>query len=234
MEAAFGHFDMEPTMTTMHTPAKERTRRRALDTAEAPRGRRGTHAALDMSIARRPDPKTGGLSQADAAWPKRLRRIIRAALNYWGRPDLIDGAELLLSELATNALQHAQGPDIGVRVYLRDDECVIEVNDGSPRRPVLRCAEPDHENGRGLLIIRAVASDWGVNDDSTTTWCTLSLAKGLRGMEPTAATAPVVHGTPSLQRPADSTSSSSVLDDWLHGHQAWLSEEAPAAEGVER
>ncbi|MGX1268067.1 ATP-binding protein [Streptomyces phaeoluteigriseus] len=152
----------------------------------------GVRTALEMSIERRPEPESDGLSEADALWPKRLRRIVRASLTYWRRPDLIDPAELLLTELATNALRHGKGCDIGVRVFFRDDRCVIEVDDGSPARPELRHAAVDEEGGRGLLLVDTLAKEWGVSSDGTTTWCTLPLTEGPTDMQPAAVTAPVL------------------------------------------
>jgi anti-sigma regulatory factor (Ser/Thr protein kinase) len=158
--------------------------------------------AFEVSIERRPDPDCGQVSEADAQWPQRLRRIVRAALTSWGHPDLADTAQLLLTELATNALRHAHGPDIGVRVRLRDNCCLIEVNDGSPSTPVPRCAGPDDENGRGLLLVESLAVAWGVSGDGTTTWCTIPLTEGTVEMQPAAVTAPVLCEIP-LDLPAD-------------------------------
>ncbi|MEU6709579.1 ATP-binding protein [Streptomyces wuyuanensis] len=138
--------------------------------------RQDVRTALALSIERRPDPETDGLSKADAVWPHRLRRIVRAGLTHWGFPDLVEAAELLLTELATNALRHGCGHDIAVRVYLEGDHCVFEVVDGSPVRPKLRHAGPHDEGGRGLLLVEALAEAWGVSPDGTTTWCALALA----------------------------------------------------------
>ncbi|SEE84838.1 Histidine kinase-like ATPase domain-containing protein [Streptomyces sp. 2131.1] len=138
----------------------------------------GFRTALELSIERHPDPDAGGLSASDAAWPKRLRRIVRASLTYYGRPDLVDTAELMLTELATNALRHGKGCEIGVRIFFRDDRLVIEVDDGSPARPQLRHAQPDDEGGRGLFLVESLAAEWGVSPDGTTTWCRLPLLEG--------------------------------------------------------
>lgn len=162
----------------------------------------GVRTALQLSIERHPDPDAEGLSTADAVWPQRLRRIVRAGLTYWRRPDLIDTAELLLTELATNALRHGQGSDIGVRVFFQDEHLVIEVDDGSPSRPKLRHAAPDDECGRGLFLVEALAAEWGVSPDGTTTWCTLPLTKGPEQMEPVAVIAPVLREIP-MDLPAD-------------------------------
>ncbi|MFD5659862.1 ATP-binding protein [Streptomyces hirsutus] len=167
--------------------------------------RDGVRKALELSIERRPGPDTGELSVADAAWPQRLRRIVGTGLTSWGRSDLVETAELLLTELATNALRHAHGLDIGIRVQLQGDHLMIEVEDGSPLRPMPRCAGPDDENGRGLFLIDALAKAWGVSDDGTTTWCTLSLNEGPPdNMDPAVVTAPVLREMP-LQLPADSS-----------------------------
>ncbi|MER7578158.1 ATP-binding protein [Streptomyces sp. NPDC126514] len=131
------------------------------------------NAALEVCIERRPNPEADSLSQANAVWPQRLRRIVRASLTYWGRPDLIEAAELLLTELATNAFIHADGLSIGVRMHLQADHLKIEVNDGSPARPVPRCANPYDESGRGLFLVAHMVKEWGVSEDGTTTWCIL-------------------------------------------------------------
>ncbi|MDV6291305.1 ATP-binding protein [Streptomyces sp. UP1A-1] len=125
-----------------------------------------------------------------------MRRLARASLTHWGRSDLADTAELLLTELVTNALRHACGTEIGVRIYLRDAQLVIEVNDGSPVAPMPRPAGPDDETGRGLFLVEALADSWGVSPDGTTTWCTLPLTEGPSDMEPAAVTAPVLRETP--------------------------------------
>ncbi|MFD0052030.1 ATP-binding protein, partial [Actinomycetes bacterium NPDC127524] len=181
---------------TTHTAGQERTRRSALVAAEEPRSRTGPRSALDVSIERRPDPGSGGLSEKDAAWPRRLRRLVRASLTHWGRPDLVETAELLVTELATNALRHGSGPDIGVRVSMPSDHLKIEVNDGSPLRPELRHAELYDEGGRGLFIVECLAAEWGVSPDGATTWCTLPLTKGPEEMRPAAVTAPVLREIP--------------------------------------
>jgi anti-sigma regulatory factor (Ser/Thr protein kinase) len=86
----------------------------------------------------------------------------------------MESAELLATELVTNALKHGRG-DVGVRMYL-DAICLrIEVRDGSPERPVAGDAALDDEDGRGLLLVNAIADDWGVSSSGTTIWCALPL-----------------------------------------------------------
>ncbi|GHB74253.1 hypothetical protein GCM10010377_75810 [Streptomyces viridiviolaceus] len=74
--------------------------------------------------------------------------------------------------------------------------------DGSPTRPTLRHASSNDEHGRGPFLVSALADDWGVSDDVTTTWPTLPLTKGPSDMEPTTVTAPVLREMP-LELPAD-------------------------------
>jgi anti-sigma regulatory factor (Ser/Thr protein kinase) len=134
----------------------------------------GAYTSLDVSFARANGSAGGALAEADRAWPRRVRLIIRARLRRWGRPDLTECAELLATELVTNALRHGRG-DVGVRMYPRADRLRIEVRDGSYECPVPRTAALDDEDGRGLLLVTAIADDWGVSHDGTTTWCTLPL-----------------------------------------------------------
>ncbi|MFE6676389.1 ATP-binding protein [Streptomyces tendae] len=189
---------------TTNLADQERTRRRAPAAADERRSPASPCSCLEVSLARRPDSDNRGISEADAAWPQRMRRLARSTLTYWDRSDLVETAELLLTELVTNALRHASGVEIGVRLYLQDDQLVIEVNDGSPLVPVPRHAGPDDESGRGLFLVEALAGSWGVSADGTTTWCTLPLTKGSTDMEPAAVTAPVLREM-LLELPPDSS-----------------------------
>ncbi|MFF5307625.1 ATP-binding protein [Streptomyces sp. NPDC013161] len=129
---------------------------------------------LDESFERHKSSTAGSIAEADLAVPRRARVIVRARLRYWGRPGLVEPAELLVTELVTNAFKHGLG-DVGLRMYLTDTHLLIEVRDGSHQLPVLRKAAPDDENGRGLFLVRAISDAWGVSTDGTTTWCSLLL-----------------------------------------------------------
>ncbi|QKZ23880.1 ATP-binding protein [Streptomyces chartreusis] len=187
---------------TTHLASQERPCRSAPVAADELRSHTSAVRALEVSIERRPESENDAFSEADAAWPRRLRRIARASLFHWGRPDLVETVELLLTELATNALRHGGGLDVGVRLSMQDDHITIEVNDGSPVRPVLRNARFDDEGGRGLLLVEAMAKAWGVSDDGSITWCTVPLTKGPEVMQPAAATAPVLREIP-MELPGD-------------------------------
>ncbi|MEU7028870.1 ATP-binding protein [Streptomyces sp. NPDC046275] len=156
-------------MTSQSTTVRKRT---LADTTESCGSVR---PAFDVSIERHPDPADGGMAPENAAWPHRLRRILRASLTHWQLPDFVETAELLLTELVTNALRHANGPTVGVRVYREGRLLKIEVNDGCPHGPEPRPVDPLAEHGRGLDLIEALAHAWGVSQDRTTTWCALLL-----------------------------------------------------------
>lgn len=125
---------------------------------------------------------TSGTLQQDPGgqWVGRLRRISAAKLRLWGLAALMDDAQLLISELVTNALRYGEGGQIEFRLVITLQGLLIEVNDGSAQRPRLNVVGASSETGRGLYLVDALADDWGVCPDGTTTWCTLSLAKACR------------------------------------------------------
>jgi anti-sigma regulatory factor (Ser/Thr protein kinase) len=82
----------------------------------------------------------------------------------WGLPALADTAELLVSELATNAIRASAGLLSPVmRLCLASDhQCmVIRVWDGGDQMPVRKNAGPDSESGRGLLLVESLSTEWG-------------------------------------------------------------------------
>lgn len=116
----------------------------------------------------------------DGQWVGRLRRISAAKLRLWGLAPLMDDAKLLISELVTNALRYGEGDEIEFRLVITPRGLLIAVNDGSAERPRLNVVDASSETGRGLFLVAALADDWGVCPDGTTTWCTLSLAGACR------------------------------------------------------
>jgi anti-sigma regulatory factor (Ser/Thr protein kinase) len=79
---------------------------------------------------------------------------------------------LLGSELATNAVLHAR-TDYEVRVsHTADDTVRVEVVDSNTRLPSVAPVPVDATSGRGLLIVQALASSWGIDNygDGKVVW----------------------------------------------------------------
>ncbi|MFE3649421.1 MULTISPECIES: ATP-binding protein [unclassified Streptomyces] len=104
------------------------------------------------------------------------RRELRRQLRAWRvGGELADHAQLLVSELVTNAVRAHAGlsvpaPAIGVRFVLSDDRLRLEVRDVSDEEPVVNEStgiEEESECGRGLVLVDALASGWGVVRDGT-------------------------------------------------------------------
>ena len=86
----------------------------------------------------------------------RSRERARKALTDWGLAGHTDPAELIVSELTTNALRHGAGP-ITVRLsYTQEGDLWLEVHDHGPDRPVVQKTTADDEQGRGLALLDAL------------------------------------------------------------------------------
>ncbi|MER5635875.1 ATP-binding SpoIIE family protein phosphatase [Kitasatospora sp. NPDC002227] len=91
--------------------------------------------------------------------PGRARRLAGHALRRWGLELLVDNTELMVSELVTNAIQHATRP-VTLRL-VRTSVLRCEVGDDSALLPRARRAGPEDERGRGLQIVARCAERWG-------------------------------------------------------------------------
>ncbi|TMU97026.1 ATP-binding protein [Streptomyces sp. DASNCL29] len=122
-----------------------------------------------MSTERRPDTRppatSGGTSWLLPSEPSSVptaRRLTLAQLSAWTLHDFADDAELLVSELVTNALRHAGGP---IRLTLSlcsvDRAFRCEVADEDPGQPQVRRACGDDESGRGLHLLDLLSRCWG-------------------------------------------------------------------------
>ncbi|MFD9004527.1 SpoIIE family protein phosphatase [Streptomyces sp. NPDC059582] len=96
-----------------------------------------------------PDP--AAVAPVRAACGRRLRD--------WGLDDIAFATELILSELATNAVRYGAAP-ITVRL-LYDRTLICEVSDASSTSPHLRRAAATDEGGRGLYLVARFAQRWG-------------------------------------------------------------------------
>jgi len=93
--------------------------------------------------------------------PRLARQLVRRALEHWSVPDdAIADALLVVSELVTNAMLHGDS-DVAVGLRRGPDRVRVVVSDGSARTPAERALESDSLSGRGLAMVRSIASDWG-------------------------------------------------------------------------
>jgi anti-sigma regulatory factor (Ser/Thr protein kinase) len=115
-----------------------------------------------------------------------LRGRVRAALTGWGVVGrLAEDVVLVVSELASNAIEHARTS----LVVSLDDGRVrvrVRVRDYSHDRPVLRSVEEDPRRGWGLRMIAQVASwGWKPHSDGKTVWAEIERPpRGLRAVRP--------------------------------------------------
>ena len=119
----------------------------------------------------RHDIRMGQTALADA------RHFVEQTLTRWGvAGSVCFDAQLAVSELATNAINHGR-PPVSLRLRLRGETLLVEVRDGEAQRPTPRHAAPHEVNGRGLLIVAAVAHRWGSAPTGAgkTVWCEFSV-----------------------------------------------------------
>ena len=103
------------------------------------------------------------------------RHFVAATLGRWGCERLIDDAQLVVSELVTNAVIHAHTPAHLV-VTLRVGRLRIEVTDGGHGSLRPQPWDGRRLGGRGLLIVDRLAERWGVahDTDGKSVWVELS------------------------------------------------------------
>lgn len=103
------------------------------------------------------------------------RMFVRLTLTRWKLADYVESAELVVSELVTNAVRATGLTDpepkswditaehvIGVRLRATGTSLVLNVWDRSSDIPVARSPDDDAEGGRGLLLIGATCKQWDV------------------------------------------------------------------------
>jgi anti-sigma regulatory factor (Ser/Thr protein kinase) len=97
---------------------------------------------------------------APSAVPEVRHRTGEVLAGWRCRAESIDDAVLVASEVVTNAVEHGAG-QVRVRLLRRGRRIRIEVQDDSPRPPVLLALGRTAERGRGLHIIAELAERWG-------------------------------------------------------------------------
>lgn len=106
------------------------------------------------------------------------RRFVVAVLSP-STEEVRQAAELMVSELATNAVRHVHS-DFDVSVERRGRRIRIAVTDHGGGTPTMRCPAPTEPSGRGLRIVDMFADQWGVDQHAgggKTVWFTLDAAR---------------------------------------------------------
>lgn len=106
---------------------------------------------------------------ADPDSVKTGRDFARVTLNLWGMDALTDLAELVISELLTNAVRHGVPSAcktvsqhcVRLRLLAQAPFVMCMVADPGRGIPVLRDSDPDAESGRGLTVVDACCVRWG-------------------------------------------------------------------------
>ncbi|WP_431783699.1 ATP-binding protein [Streptomyces chumphonensis] len=102
----------------------------------------------------------------------RLARLLAAhQLTAWGHPygtPPHDAVTLVVGELAANAALHGRVPGRDFALHLtwdaRGGVIRVEVSDTHPAQPTRVVPASDADHGRGLVLIEAFATRWGVRD----------------------------------------------------------------------
>ncbi|WP_234323657.1 ATP-binding protein [Streptomyces sp. NRRL F-2580] len=106
---------------------------------------------------------TRSVRGADLKAVGEVRRALRELMRHRCRTDAAEVAELLITELVTNALVHTdRGAEVSAS--LAATRLRVEVRDYAARRPrpYVPTAD-DGTHGRGLVLVQALADDWGVD-----------------------------------------------------------------------
>jgi two-component sensor histidine kinase len=122
----------------------------------------GDEAHLALPTA----PKAAGIARA----------FVRDQLTMAESRETLEAVSLCVSELVTNALDHA-APPFELRVACAADSLRVEVSDATTARPVRRAVEPTALRGRGLQLVEQSAARWGVdpNPHGKTVWAEFGL-----------------------------------------------------------
>jgi CheY-like chemotaxis protein/anti-sigma regulatory factor (Ser/Thr protein kinase) len=113
----------------------------------------------------------------DLTSPRRARQFLLSNCARWGCGPVVDTAELVVSELVTNAISHGRSR-CELRLGLSGSALRVEVTDHGGGTPDPLVASDVDEHGRGLLLVSAVATAWGVEavpGDGKLVWAQIAL-----------------------------------------------------------
>jgi anti-sigma regulatory factor (Ser/Thr protein kinase) len=144
-----------------------------LDAAAAADLTRNLPLAQRRTLALRPGPSA----------PSTSREFTSEVCAEWGLGRVTGLAELIVSELVTNAVLHAR-TEIGMTLRLSEETLSIAVRDRDMRPMAAPSATtfgaPTDEHGRGLLLLDAMADAWGSTPtaDGKVVWASIGIRRG--------------------------------------------------------
>jgi len=150
------------------------------------------------------------------------RRLVSDLIGAGIYGSTVTDAALVVSELLSNALQHAGPlPDSGLRVawHFDGDSVLVSVSDGGgPTRPELGEPTQYTTGGRGLRIVARLSRSWGTgcDGDGTTVWAEIQLSQ----MTAAAVSAAAAESGLAAGRPACGERTLSLRSTWLPGFAA--------------
>jgi anti-sigma regulatory factor (Ser/Thr protein kinase) len=118
--------------------------------------------------------------------PARVRAFVSHVINGTALNGSADGMHddlaLVATELAVNAIRHAESP-FTVSLAADDDRIRIIVGDTDPKAPRRRAPDVQDESGRGLLLVDALADAWGADpvDGGKLVWAELTRPRPSQG-----------------------------------------------------
>jgi anti-sigma regulatory factor (Ser/Thr protein kinase) len=116
---------------------------------------------------------------------REVRAFVRDVLRSWGEEGCVAEAEVIVTELASNAVLHARSP-FRVSLLLTGAEIKIAVRDASTVPPERVHGHTDRGGGRGISIVAALSDAWASDpeNDGKTIWATLTCSQPGRRAAP--------------------------------------------------
>ncbi|PWV73251.1 Histidine kinase-like ATPase domain-containing protein [Prauserella marina] len=106
--------------------------------------------------------------------PGLARRAVDEVIDH-PDPEWRECVLLVVTELVTNAIVHTASPS-SLRVRRRSNTVRIEVTDNERAAPFVRAPRSDEAGGRGMLLVSALADEWGVErtNEGKVVWAELT------------------------------------------------------------
>ena len=101
----------------------------------------------------------------DVRAPSDARRAVREALRGAVSDQRLDDVQLLVSELTTNSIRHADNGDLSMEAAVRGDRIhvrVCDMGEGFDADAHPHKADPSAAGGFGLVLLDRVAETWGI------------------------------------------------------------------------